>query len=69
MASRIITLELDELDWDTIQREFAKRQVRCRDEHGVILPDGDSDLAGALLAECVRDLEDYRELWEAENGK
>jgi hypothetical protein len=61
---RTIILELDEDDWDTIQREFV-RQQSCRDEHGPLLPDGTSNLAGAMVAEAIRDLEEYRESWEA----
>lgn len=63
---RTITLELDEDDWDTIQGEIARRQSR-RDKHGPLLPDGDSNMIGAMLAEAVRDLEEYRALWEAEH--
>lgn len=66
---RTIVLELDEADYDTIQREIAHRQARMRDAHGTILPDGDSNLAGAILAEVVRDIEEYRSLFESEGPR
>ena len=65
-SMRQIILELDEDDWNTIQSEFA-RQQRCRDKDGVILPDGTSNLPGAMLAEAIRNLEEYRAMWEAAN--
>lgn len=65
---RTITLVLDELDWDAIQSEFAKRQSR-RDEDGPLLPDGESNLEGAMVAEIVRDLEEYRDLYEADHPR
>jgi hypothetical protein len=63
--TRTITLVLDDLDYDLIQSEFTHRQVRSRtiDPTGeTIVPEGDSNLAGALVAEIVRDLNDYRDL-------
>lgn len=66
MAKRTIVLELDQEDFDTIQEEFARHQL-CRDEHGVCLPDGTSNLAGAMVAESIRNLEEYRAVWEAAN--
>lgn len=65
--TRTITLVLDDLDYDAVQAEFARRQL-CRDAHGVILPDGESNLSGALVAEMIRDLRDYRDLFEAQQG-
>lgn len=64
MALRRMELVLDELDYDTIQREIAHRQERSRweDDGGTIIPEGDSDLAGAIIAEIIRDLDDYRDL-------
>ena len=64
--TRTIVLELDEDDWNTIQGEFA-RQQSCRDKHGPLLPDGESNLVGAMVAEAIRDLEEYRASWEAQN--
>jgi hypothetical protein len=69
--TRTLTLILDELDHITIQKEIAHRQARSRaiDPDGpTILPDGDSNLAGAIVAEIVRDLWEYRALWEVERG-
>ncbi len=63
---RTITLELDEDDWDSIQGEIARRQVN-RDKDGPLLPDGESNMVGAMLAEAVRDLQEYRAIWEAEH--
>jgi hypothetical protein len=85
MGVKTMTLTLDELDYATIQREIAHRQVRSRwpvgnespglidpdgpPKSGTILPDGESCLAGAILAECVRDLDEYRTLWDAEHPR
>lgn len=63
---RTITLELDEDDWNTIQSELARRQSH-RGADGPSLPDGESNMNGAMIAEAIRDLNDYRDLWEAEN--
>lgn len=65
---RKMELLLDDLDFDTIQAEIAHRQARSRliaPNSPTILPDGESNLAGAIIAECVRDLAEYRTLWEA----
>lgn len=64
---RTITLELDELDYDCIQGEIARRQA-FRDKDGPLLPDGESNMVGAMLAEAIRDLEEYRAAWEAERN-
>lgn len=58
---RRIDLILDDDDFDTIQEEITHRQVRSRaiDPDGpTILPDGDSNLAGAIrsLACALADL-------------
>ena len=61
-----MTLILDQLDYDAIQEEIAHRQARSRaicPESPTILPDGESNLAGAIVAEMVRDLREYREHW------
>jgi hypothetical protein len=58
-----MTLELDVLDYATIQKEIAYRQARSRliDPQGpTLVPGGESCLAGALIAEAIRDLIDYR---------
>ncbi|MEQ8636879.1 hypothetical protein [Gimesia maris] len=56
---RTITLEVDDIDFDTIQKEFTSRQAIRRP-----LPDCESNLTGAMVAEIVRDLVEYREKWE-----
>lgn len=63
---RTITLELDEDDWNTIQSELARQQT-FRDSNGPVLPDGDSNMVGAMIAEAIRNLEEYRSIWEAEH--
>ncbi len=50
---RRIVLDLDPDDYDAVQRALAVRQ-RSRDGKGPILPDGDSNTAGAYLAEICR---------------
>ena len=70
IQTRMMTLTLDDDDFDTIQKEITERQVRDRKNFGrVMLPDGDSDLAGAILAECIRDLNEYRRLYKAEHDE
>jgi hypothetical protein len=62
-------LELDQLDFDAIQKEIAFRQSRSRniDPSGsTIIPDGESCLAGSLLAESIRDLNEYRSIFNAD---
>lgn len=75
---KTMVLQLDDFDYETIQKEIASRQLHrwpnddplgghvssidgVRRE-GTILPDGDSCLAGSILAECIRDLNEYRGL-------
>ena len=58
-----MTLELDEADFGTIQAELTLRQCRGRTRDGVVLPDSDSCLAGTMLAEVIRDLNEYRDLY------
>lgn len=69
MANRTIILELDEIDYDTVQREIAHRQARSRlinPTGGTLLPDGDSNMVGAIFAECCRDLIEYRDRFDEE---
>ena len=49
-----ITLIVDEDDAAAVHRAIADYQRASRDEHGVILPEGESDLPGAILAEICR---------------
>lgn len=69
--TRHMKLILDDLDFDTIQAEITHRQVRSRraGDSETCLPEGDSNLAGAILAECIRDLNEYRAMWEAQRGE
>lgn len=68
-GTRRMALELDQDDWDTIHSYIADYQARNKGDGGTIVPDGESNLAGAILAECVRDLLEYRALWAAEHGQ
>ena len=76
MKTRQIILELDEDDWKTVQDYMADFQAASAkisamsgsSGTGTILPDGDSNLAGAIMAECVRDLIEYRQLFAAQRG-
>ncbi len=61
MPYRKMELVLDEDDFRDIQAEITRRQLNGRDDKGIILPDGESNLAGAVIAEVCRD---YRELSE-----
>lgn len=63
MGLRRMELLLDDDDFDAIQAEITLRQVRDHRAYGeTLLPEGESNLSGALLAEVVRDLNDYRDL-------
>jgi len=61
-----LVLQLDDEDFKTINAEITKRQKRSRwPDGGVILPEGESDIAGALVAEAIRDLNEYRSMFKA----
>lgn len=64
MGLRTITLVVDDDDFRDIQKEFTIRQAQRR-----VLPDGESELAGAMVGEIVRDLWEYREFLEAEHPR
>lgn len=66
---RVLSLELDIDDWDTIQSEIAHQQAVARVDGVIISAEGDSNIVGAMLAEAIRDLVQYRTWWEAEHGK
>lgn len=59
-----IELLLDEPDAAAVNEEFALRQ-KCRDADGQVLPDGESNRVGAMVAEMVRDLREYRSMYAA----
>lgn len=65
MAKHKIELIVDDDDYRDIQKEFAERQAHI--SQGFDLPEGESDLRGAMVGEIVRDLWEYRQLWEAEH--
>lgn len=48
-----LILELDELDYASLQEAMARRQL-VRGPLGIILPPNESNLPGALLAEICR---------------
>jgi hypothetical protein len=62
---RKIELLVDDDDFNAIQKEFALRQVQDRG-----LPDSEegASLAGRMVAEIIRDLKEYRELWRSEHA-
>ena len=65
-----LVLWLDELDFNTIQIELSLRQQRNLQPgfEGCQIPDGTtSNEDGIFLAEAIRDLNDYRSLWESEH--
>lgn len=57
MATRTITLIVDEDDYRDINRAIAEWQVHPGVSH---LPEGESDTAGAIVGELVRELWDLR---------
>lgn len=60
---RRMELVLDNDDFETIQEEI-KQRVEKFSTHP--LPEGDSNSDGAILAGCIRDLDEYRKLADAE---
>ena len=75
-GNRQIVLDLDQLDYDVIAKEIANYQassakIRAMSggKGGAILPDGDSNLAGAIIAESIRSLVEYREMFDARNDE
>jgi hypothetical protein len=50
---KTLTFYLDDLDADAVRRAIARRQT-FRPGGELLLPAGESDLAGALLAEVCR---------------
>jgi hypothetical protein len=58
MKIRMVTVELDERDYHAVQDALAQRQALGQTIpalEGGFLPGGDSDRAGALLAEICRE--------------
>jgi hypothetical protein len=70
--NRQLILELDEADWDTIHgyiAEFQRDSQRVAPKQPTIVAEGDSNLAGAIMAECVRDLLEYRDIMKAKRDE
>lgn len=64
MSQRTILLLCDEADFNTIQNELAQRQAfRFLDGSGPVIPDGDSNLPAVMMAEAIRDLNEYRSMF------
>jgi hypothetical protein len=62
---KTLTLVLDDDDERAVQAAMAERQRSSRwddSDGGVLLPEGDSDLPGAIIAEICRAYVDYRRL-------
>lgn len=59
IGPRRLTLELDADDFDAVQTALGKYQTRsrwsARNGGGVMVPEGESDLAGAIIGEICRD--------------
>lgn len=62
MALTEIRLVLDEADAATVEAEFADRK---RPERMEAMPDGESNDDGAIVAEIIRDLNEYRAMYDA----
>lgn len=58
-AKREIVLQLDELDYAAIQKAIAYRQTWGRGT----MPDSDSNVAGAVLAEICRGWLEKKGMW------
>lgn len=58
---RQMVLNLDEDDYDAIQAAIARRQAWRHEDGGPVMPGGDSDTAGAVLAEICRRWVEMRE--------
>ena len=63
-----MTLELDELDAIAINEAIARRQ-RFRDESGCVLPDSESNRAGAVVAEICRGWLEFLEWTDKDEGE
>lgn len=59
-----VTMDMDEFDFKTLLEETKEREKRSKalGLAETLLPDGDSDETGAIVAECIRDLNEYRQL-------
>lgn len=55
-----ILLEIDDLDYLSIQKAITTRQLNPRTKNGTMLPDGDGNLTGRIIADICRAFVDYR---------
>ncbi len=62
MTNRTITLDLDPDDFAAVNEEFASRTEAS-------LPEGGSNPDGARVAEIVRDLNEYRDLFPGDRER
>lgn len=58
---KTITLKLDELDYEAVQRCIARRQLYR------IMPDGEGNQAGRVIAEICRGWEEMLDAWPLES--
>ncbi len=66
---RRIELLCDDMDFDFIQRTFARKQAAHHRAFGeTILPDGESNFAGAMVAELLRELDELRAITAGMGG-
>ena len=65
MANRTIILECDDDDFDAIQQEITRGQLQ--DAAGFpAYGETDSNISGALVGEMVRNLREYRDIYESQ---
>ena len=62
--TRKLLIEVDEQDESAILNAIAQWQAKSHAAFGeTMLPEGQSDIRGATLAEICREHEEYRSLW------
>ena len=60
---KTIILELDEIDYQDVMSEIARHEAMSP------LPDGRGNVNGRVVAELVRDLREYRDLYDSESSE
>ncbi len=63
---RKIELEVDELDYEAIQKAFAVKQGNRFGGDSTILPDGDGNIQGRMVGEICRGWLDMLGLWKGQ---
>lgn len=63
-----ITFEVDDLDFEAIQKAVARRQAAFRVNGELIIPDGEGDLRGRLIAEICRGWVEFLDKSAAKGG-